>query len=100
MVYAFEQDVPIDKTFYARIIENLGSEPLPGLMVHLCVTHPEGGLRYIDVWETEEHCRAAFADRIHPAVDAALGASRPDGEPQLRPLELLHASGAITVDLT
>ena len=99
MMYAFEQDVPINQQQYARIVRNLGPEPLAGLLVHLCVTGSDGGLRYIDVWESEQQCAAAFASRIHPAVGAALGTELPPDEPQLRPLKVLHASGAFTVDL-
>jgi hypothetical protein len=32
------------------------------------VRRPDGGLRYIDVWESEEDCARAFDERIHPAV--------------------------------
>lgn len=99
MVYAYEQDVPIDASLYAGIIDELGPEPLAGLMVHLCVSRPEGGLRYIDVWESEQQCADAFEHRIHPAVDAAFGSQRPDGEPELRPLRVIHATGAINVEL-
>ena len=100
MVYAYEQDVPIDAGRYAQIIENLGSEPLAGLLVHLCVTRPEGGLRYIDVWDSQQQCADAFEHRIHPAVDAAFGSARPDVEPEIRVLKLVHASGAIAVGLS
>ncbi|GAA2110849.1 hypothetical protein GCM10009841_33210 [Microlunatus panaciterrae] len=92
-MYAFTQDVPIDETLYARIIENLGPEPLAGLLSHLCVRRPDGGLRYIDVWTDVESCQRAFEERIHPAVDAAFGDRRPATEPTVHPLEVLHASG-------
>ena len=52
MTFAFTQDVPIDATFYGRIAEGLGDAPPEGLVVHLAVERPEGGLRYIDVWES------------------------------------------------
>ncbi len=99
MVYAYEQDVPIDAALYSRILEALGPEPLAGQLLHLCVTRPDGGLRYIDVWESEQACAAAYEQRIHPAVDAAFGGNRPEGEPQLRHLEVVHAMGAVTVGL-
>jgi hypothetical protein len=67
MVYAFTQDVPIDTDMYARITEALGDEPMDGLLLHLAVRNPDGGLRYIDVWETEEQCTRAFDERVHPA---------------------------------
>jgi hypothetical protein len=93
MVYAYIQDVPIDQELYRRIIDQLGPEPLAGSLLHLCVRRADGGLRYIDVWQSEEACEQAFDDRIHPAVDAAFGGRRP-GEPAVDRLDVLHASGS------
>ncbi|GAA3250098.1 hypothetical protein GCM10017691_61680 [Pseudonocardia petroleophila] len=95
MVYAFTQDVPIDADLYRRITDELGPEPLDGQLLHLCVRRPDGGLRYIDVWESREHCARAFDERIHPAVDRALGGARPSQEPVVTHLEVLDASGAL-----
>lgn len=95
MVYAFIQDVPIGEDLYRRIIDEIGPEPLPGALLHLCLRRPDGGLQYIDVWESEELCEKAFDDRIHPAVDAAFGGSRPDTEPVVHRLDVLHSSGAL-----
>ncbi|MGW5924162.1 hypothetical protein ACWFPY_34660 [Nocardia fluminea] len=94
MVYAYIQDVPIGDELYHRIIEELGAEPLDGSLLHLCVRRDDGGLRYIDVWESEAHCARAFEDRIHPAVDAAFAGARP-GEPTVQHLEVVHATGAL-----
>jgi hypothetical protein len=95
VVYAFIQDVPIGPDLYGRIIEQLGPEPLAGSLLHLCVRRADGGLRYIDVWESEQACEQAFDERIHPAVDAAFGGTRPDGEPTVEPLDVIHASGSL-----
>jgi hypothetical protein len=83
MPYAFTQDVPIDRDMYDKIMANLGSESLAGLIVHLVVERP-GGLRYIDVWESEEACGRAFEERIHPAVYRAFKevGVQPAGEPE------------------
>lgn len=94
-MYAFTQDVPIGPELYARIIEELGSEPLEGSLLHLCVRRPEGGLRYIDVWESREACTRAFEDRIHPAVDRAFGGARPASEPEVHPLEVVDLRGTL-----
>ncbi|TKV60181.1 hypothetical protein FDO65_00115 [Nakamurella flava] len=94
MVYAFIQDVPIDDAMYWRIVDNIGPEPLEGQLIHLCIRRPDGGLRYVDVWESAELCRRAFDRRIHLAVDAAFGGRRPDTEPRTERLEVLHASGS------
>jgi hypothetical protein len=93
-VYAYTQDVPIGPERYARIIDELGPEPLEGSLLHLCVRRPEGGLRYIDVWESEEACARAFDERIHPAVDRAFGGARPAGEPEVHPLEVVDLRAA------
>lgn len=100
MVYAYTQDVPIDEALYRRIVQGIGPEPLPGLLLHLCVRREDGGLRYVDVWESEQACARAFDERIHPAVDAAFGGQRPPGEPVVRHLEVLDASGALLADTT
>jgi hypothetical protein len=94
MVHAFVQDVPIDVDMYTRITDALGPEPMDGLLVHLCVRNPVGGLRYIDVWETEEQCARAFEERVHPAVDAAFGGTRPPVEPTVQPLDVVEVRGA------
>lgn len=95
MVYAFIQDVPIGEDLYRRIMEKLGPEPLAGSLLHLCVRNDDGSLRYIDVWESEEACTAAFAGRIHEAVDAAFGGRRPAGEPEVHRLDVIDATGAL-----
>jgi hypothetical protein len=100
MVYAFTQDVPIGEGLYRRIIDGIGPQPLAGQLLHLCVRRPEGGLRYIDVWESGQACAKAFDDRIHPAVDAALGGNRHAGEPEVAHLDVLHATGALLPDQT
>jgi hypothetical protein len=94
-MYAYTQDVPIEPELYARIIDELGPEPLSGSLLHLCVRRPEGGLRYIDVWESREACARAFEERIHPAVDRAFGGARPAGEPEVHPLEVVDLRGAL-----
>jgi hypothetical protein len=95
MVYAFIQDVPIREELYRRLMEEIGPEPLAGSLLHLCVRQPDGALRYIDVWESEEACARAFEERIHPAVDAAFGGHRPSPEPEVHHLDVLHVSGAL-----
>ncbi len=95
MVYAFIQDVPIGDDLYRKVIDELGPEPMAGSLLHLCVRRPDGGLRYIEVWESEAACAAAFDERIHPAVDAAFGGQRPSTEPTVQHLEVVHAMGAL-----
>ncbi len=95
MVYAYIQDVPIGEDLYRQIIAELGPEPLAGALLHLCVRQPDGRLRYLDVWESEQACTRAFEERIHPAVDAAFSGQRPSAEPEVHRLDVLHATGAL-----
>ena len=93
MPYAFTQDVPIDAVFYRRIVEGLGEEPAKGLITHIALERPEGGLRYIDVWESKEECDRFGDERLHPVVHDLLrevfGDQLPD-EPERTPLSVIH----------
>ncbi len=95
--YAYVQDVPIDSDVYKQIIDRIGDRPVEGCLLHLCVRRADGGLRYLDVWTSEEACTRAFDERIHPAVYAVFKdiGFRPDGEPETERLELLDASGSM-----
>ena len=68
MTYTFTQDVPIDEHFYKRVTDGLGPERPKGLITHIAIKRPEGGLRYIDVWESEEDCDRFGEERLHPVV--------------------------------
>ncbi len=98
MVYAYTQDVPIDEQLYGRIVDELGPEPLAGSLLHLCLRRADGGLRYLDVWASEQDCERAFDERIHPAVDRALDGRRPEGEPVVTRLDVVHATGSMLPD--
>lgn len=97
MTYAFTQDVPIDAAFYARITDGLGPEVPEGLILHVAVENAGGGLRYIDLWESEEACDRFTDERLHPVVHDLLheifGDDLPD-EPERVPLPVVHAWGA------
>jgi hypothetical protein len=101
LVYAFTQDVPADRAFYERVTDALGPDAPRGLIVHLATERPEGGLRYVDVWESQEDCDRFTEERLHPVVHALLteifGDELP-GEPERTPLSVLHVWGsALTV---
>jgi hypothetical protein len=93
MTYAFTQDVPIDAGFYERIVAGLGEEAPKGMIMHIATERPEGGLRYIDVWETEESWNKFVEDRLHPVVHGLLseifGDQLPD-EPERTELQVVH----------
>lgn len=94
MTFSFTQDVPIDAAFYSRITDGLGDAPPEGLVVHLAVERPEGGLRYIDVWESEAHWDRFVDERLHPVVRGLLsevfGNDLPT-EPDQTPIAVIHA---------
>jgi hypothetical protein len=94
MTYAFTQDVPIDAAFYRRITDELGDVAPEGLVVHLAVELAEGGLRYTDVWESEQDWDRFVEQRLHPVVHGLLrevfGDDLPP-EPEQTPLPVIHA---------
>ena len=93
MAYAFTQDVPIDAAFYKRITDGLGEDPPEGLIIHIAIERPEGGLRYIDVWESEDDCDRFAEERLHPVVHPLLGEIFGDQlppEPERLPLPVIH----------
>ena len=99
-MYAFTQDVPIDATFYRRITDGLGETTPPGLLVHLAIERPEGGLRYIDVWESEQACDRFAEERLHPVVHGLLAEVFGDQlppEPARVPLAVVHVWGSAVV---
>lgn len=70
-----------------------GSEPPKGLVVHLAVERPEGGLRYVDVWESEEDWNRFAEERLHPVVHPLLGSvfgAELPPEPERVPLPVIH----------
>jgi hypothetical protein len=93
MTYAFTQDVPIDAAFYQRIADGLGDEAPKGLISHIAVERPEGGLRYIDVWDSEDDWDRFAEERLHPVVHGLLheifGDQLP-AEPERTPLSVIH----------
>jgi hypothetical protein len=96
MPYTFSQDVPIDVGTYNRILDGLGDEPPAGLIVHLAIERPEGGLRYMDVWESEEDWDRFAEQRLHPVVHPLLSEAMGDRvppEPPRNPLPVVHVWG-------
>jgi hypothetical protein len=93
MTYAFTQDVPIQADFYKRITDGLGDTPPKGLIVHVAVERPEGGLRYVDVWESEQDCDRFTDERLHPVIHPLLAEIFGDDlppEPGRQVLNVIH----------
>ena len=95
-MYAFVQEVPIDEGFYKLVRDGLGPEPPKGLVAHVAIKRPEGGLRYIDVWESEEDWDRFAEGRLHPVIHPLLqgvfGPGLP-AEPERVPLSVIHVWG-------
>ncbi len=93
MPYAFIQDVPANPEIYRLILERLGDTPPPGLISHVVVVR-EGGLRYIDVWQTEEAWDTFRDEQVEPAVEAVLagfGIPHDHSMVAIEPIEVIHA---------
>lgn len=92
MSYAFIQDVPIDGAMYSKIKDGLGPDLPEGLLVHLALTRPEGGLRYIDVWDSQASFDRFGEERLHPVVHpllhAVFGNDMPD-EPERTSIDVI-----------
>jgi hypothetical protein len=71
MTYAFVQDVPANEEMYHQIKAILGDTPPAGLIAHVACRHGDG-LRYIDLWETEEAWETFRVSRVEPAVAQVL----------------------------
>ncbi len=93
MTHSFVQDVAVDAAFYGRIVTALGDDQPEGLVSHMAFEVPEGGLRYVDVWESEQDWHRFRDDRLHPVVHRLLrqvfGDELPQ-EPDVTPLTLVH----------
>ncbi len=101
MTYAITNVVGIDEAAYRAIQAQVGPEVPKGLIVHLAIKRPEGGLRYIDVWESEEDCQRFEDERLHPVVHRlvrqrlGLGEGDPvPPEPEKVPLTVIHVLGS------
>ena len=93
MTYSFIQDVPIDAAFYQRIADALGDDPPAGLIVHVAFERPEGGLSYLDVWESEDDWNRFAEERLHPVVHGMLSEVFGDNlppEPPRTPISVIH----------
>jgi hypothetical protein len=95
-MYAWVQDVPIDRSVYGRIMERLGDEVPDGLLLHVALGREGGTLRYLDVWADRESCDRFTDERLHPAVRPVLHEAgvHPEVEPPRVEVELVHMWGA------
>jgi hypothetical protein len=95
MSYAFIRDVPISEAQYAEVRAELGDASPKGLITHL-VLRQDGGLRYIDVWDTEADWERFRDERVNPAVlkmMAGHGITPPATPLPMQVVEVVHAWG-------
>jgi hypothetical protein len=73
MAFAYVQDtVDLKWEDYERVDAELGSTAPDGLIVHVAGPHG-GGVRIIDVWESEEAFERFREERLVPAVTRVVG---------------------------
>jgi hypothetical protein len=93
MAYSFIHDVPIDEAQYAEVRTAIGDDTPKGLVAHLVIRR-EAGLRYIDVWDSEEDWTRFRDERVRPAVSEMLakhGIEPADRGDDRRPIEVVDA---------
>ena len=93
MTFAFTQDVPIDAAFYQRIADGIGPDAPAGMLLHLATSLPGGGLRYLDIWESEDAWSRFVEERLHPVVHGLLSEVFGDQlppEPMQTPITVVH----------
>ena len=69
MSYAFIQDIPADAYTYGQVRARMGDTPPAGLVSHV-VYEREEGLRFVDVWESEEAWRAFHDSTLMPILSS------------------------------
>ena len=54
------------RELYEQIVEIVGEETPPGCIVHTA-SETDGGVRIVDVWESQEHINDYFQGTLGPA---------------------------------
>jgi len=71
MPYAFIHDVPANEQIYREIRTLLPNGTPPGLLSHVAILRDEG-LRYVDVWSTEQDWIRFRDETLAPTVEKVL----------------------------
>ncbi len=69
MPFAYMRNAPFDTETHRAVREQLGDQVPEGLLVHL-VFQRDGGLEFIDVWESAQDCERFQSEQLGPAVEA------------------------------
>ncbi len=91
MAWAYVQDnSQLTLEQYDRVAAEIGDDPPEGLISHVAGAHG-GGLRIIDVWESEEAFTRFRDSRLRSAVEKVIGSEgMAEGPPPIDPLPVHH----------
>jgi hypothetical protein len=78
MAWGFIGELPISRDQYDQLNAEIPEDP-EGLILHTAAEHG-GGMRIIDVWESEDAYRRFEQEILFPAMGRA-GLQPPEGEP-------------------
>jgi hypothetical protein len=75
-------DMPADVEQYDAVAEKINPEqdPPAGMILHSAAAKPGGGMRNVDIWESEDAYNRFRDERLMPAVQEVAGDSM-DGPP-------------------
>ena len=91
MTYACSYEVPAPEEMYREVRRLIGDDTPDGLVAHV-VVRSDGGLRHLEVWESEDSWTQFHDDRVQPAVHQVLRAAgfvEMPPDPQVEQLELI-----------
>lgn len=90
MTYALVQDVPGgDWETYSRINDEVGKEPIAGLVLLAAGPH-EDGVRVISLWESPQAYQSFVVDRLSPAALRVTGFPANGSRSATTALEVRH----------
>jgi hypothetical protein len=90
MAWGFIAELPISRDEYDRLNGEIGQDP-EGLILHTA-SEKGGGMRVIDVWESEDAYRRFESETLFPAMGRA-GLDTPDSPPELDAFEVHNTRG-------
>jgi hypothetical protein len=93
--FAYVQ-VPADSTWetYLRVMAEVGDEHPAGLIVHVAEPHGDGGVRIVDVWDSQADYERFRDERLVPAVRRVVGEEAFAQAPPVR-LDVLDVRSAL-----
>jgi hypothetical protein len=70
MSVLISQEIPAPRQFVEAVsaLLDAANDPPSGLIIHLATETAAGGVRIVDLWESEDAFRKFRADRLDPAV--------------------------------